>query len=81
MIVAKVEVEEYFPDMFSVKVDGEIIATFQEADEGILAWYPAENPEPEHLTVDQAEKRLRDHGEVEWIGLEYTRIGLDKEQA
>lgn len=79
MIVAKVEVEEYFPDMFSVKVDGEIIATFQDADEGILAWYPAEKAEPEYLTVEQAKERLQGLGTVEWIGLEYTRIGLSKE--
>lgn len=68
MIVAKVIVEEYFPDAFSVTVDGEIVATFKDDDEGILAWYPAERPEPEYLTVDQAQARIQTYGEpVKWI--------------
>lgn len=68
MIVASVLVVEDLPDMvWSVRVDGEIIATFKEADEDVLAWYPVDSNEPEYLTTEQAVERIKSYGPAKFV--------------
>jgi len=65
--VANVLVKEDLPDMvWSVHVDGEIIATFMNADEGVITWYPSHSNEPEYLDVNTASARIKSYGDVTW---------------
>lgn len=51
--MAGVRVVETMPgDVFAVYVGEEIVATMREADEGVMAWYPAESSEPEYVEIN-----------------------------
>jgi hypothetical protein len=56
--MADVFVYETMPgDVFAVRVGDNIVATMREADEGVMAWYPAESSEPEYVNMEDLRAR------------------------